>query len=138
MATQSKTSYDQRVFNGDGCAMDPIQAPSESANSSEVRSFIVEVLVRQYDIDEEHAKEIAQHWDVGSGRELRQFPARLFVEIFGLQAGWVLYKEVSARAIEEKVNSMDIFNHKKRAIGREEVDPRRKPESQLRWLFRER
>ncbi|KAF2162745.1 hypothetical protein M409DRAFT_58141 [Zasmidium cellare ATCC 36951] len=96
---------------------DPIPAPSESAHSGEVRSFIVNVLVQQYSIDSEQAQELARLWTVGSGREFRQFPARLFVEIFGLQAGWVLYKEVSARVIEEKVKTMDVFDYRKRAIG---------------------
>lgn len=93
-----------------------VPAPSDSANAAEVRGFIVNVLVKQYGVDKQLAHEIAQLWTVGSGRELQKFPARLFIDIFGEQAGWVLYKEVSIRAIQEKVRTMAVFDYKSRRM----------------------
>lgn len=118
METQSKNlAFEQILDDGVNVnTMGLIPIPLESANSSEIRRFVVNVLEGQYDIDREHAQKIAQLWTVGSGRELRQFPAGLFIQLFGQQAGWVLYKEVSARVIAENVNTMDIFNHKKRGM----------------------
>lgn len=93
-----------------------VPAPSDSANAAEVRGFIVNVLVKQYSVDKQLAHEIAQLWTVGSGQELQKFPARLFIEIFGEQAGWVLYKEVSIRAIQEKVKTMAVFDYRNRRM----------------------
>lgn len=92
-----------------------VPAPADSANAAEVRSFIVNVLVKQYSVDKQLAHAIAQLWSVGSGRELQKFPARLFIQIFGEQAGWVLYKEVSIRAIQEKVKTNPVFDYKSRS-----------------------
>lgn len=118
MESQSKNCPYHQIL-GDGTNVNTIDltpVPLETANLSEVRSFIINVLVGQYDVDREHAQNLAQLWTVGSGRELRQFPARLFVEIFGSEAGWVLYKEVSARVIGETVKTMDVFDYKNRGM----------------------
>ncbi|KAB2099563.1 hypothetical protein AG0111_0g12137 [Alternaria gaisen] len=92
------------------CASDDPPLPSESATSVEVRTFLTDVLCTQYGVESEASRNIASLWTVGSGRELRTYPAVMFFSVFGDQAGWVLYKEVGSRMTQMDIKRNPNFD----------------------------
>jgi hypothetical protein len=64
----------------------------------------------QYGVESEASRNIASLWTVGSGRELRTYPAQMFFSVFGDQAGWVLYKEVGSRTTRMNINRNPNFD----------------------------
>jgi hypothetical protein len=92
------------------CASNDPPLPSESATSVEVRAFLTDVLCTQYGVESEASRNIASLWTVGSGRELRTYPAHMFFSVFGDQAGWVLYKEVGSRTTRMNIKQNPNFD----------------------------
>jgi hypothetical protein len=92
------------------CASNDPPLPSESATSVEVRAFLTDVLCTQYGVESEASRNIATLWTVGSGRELRTYPAHMFFSVFGDQAGWVLYKEVGSRTTRMNIKRNPNFD----------------------------
>ncbi len=70
--------------------------PEPKATPDEVRDFIVGAM-RSRGIGLDHARRVASKWTLGTGRELRQYPASMFRDLFGAEDGWVVYKEVRVR-----------------------------------------
>ncbi|KAF7679783.1 hypothetical protein GT037_001434 [Alternaria burnsii] len=92
------------------CASNDPPLPPESATSVEVRTFLTDVLCTQYGVESEASRNIASLWTVGSGRELRTYPADMFFSVFGDQAGWVLYKEVGSRMTQMDIKRNPNFD----------------------------
>jgi hypothetical protein len=92
------------------CASNDPPLPSESATSVEVRAFLTDVLCTQYGVEYEASRDVASLWTVGSGRELRTYPAHMFFSVFGDQAGWVLYKEVGSRTTRMNIERNPNFD----------------------------
>lgn len=82
--------------------------PPETASAEEVQCFIEQLLLSQYKVDAERAHQLSQCWSIGTGRELRKYPARLFVKIFGDEAGWVLYKEIHSRLFQSQMEETGV------------------------------
>lgn len=68
--------------------------PPNTATPTEVRDFLVGMLVSTSDLSTEHARCIADCWRLGSGRELRTYQAPMYRYIFGGEEGWIVYKVV--------------------------------------------
>lgn len=68
--------------------------PEPKAKPDEVRDYIIAVLIRSRGLGLDHARRVAAKWTIGTGRELRHYPGAMFRDIFGLEDGWVVYKEV--------------------------------------------
>ncbi|TKA34152.1 hypothetical protein B0A50_00132 [Salinomyces thailandicus] len=68
--------------------------PTNAASPNEVRDFIVHVLVSRRQLPVDHARRIATRWTIGSGLEMRSYPASMYLELFGSEDGWILYREI--------------------------------------------
>jgi hypothetical protein len=69
-----------------------LSPPTETATPDDVRAYIISVMLAR-GIGLDHARRVAARWTLGTGRELRQYPATMFKEIFGPEDGWVVFKE---------------------------------------------
>ncbi|KAI7570913.1 hypothetical protein KC343_g1319 [Hortaea werneckii] len=68
--------------------------PASTASPDEVRQFIMHILVSRRQLPTDHARRVAARWTVGSGLELRTYSPSMYLELFGSEDGWILYKEV--------------------------------------------
>ncbi len=68
--------------------------PTRSASAADVRRFITDVLVSDYDTDPEFASETARAWRIGRGAELHDASQEHFEHVFGAEIGSCLYKTV--------------------------------------------
>lgn len=85
--------------------------PAETATAEAVRVWLANLLESKY-IDSTtstayidstvHAREVVSNWKLGTGHELRTFTPQVFREIFGDEAGWILFREVKVRIEAEK------------------------------------
>jgi hypothetical protein len=76
--------------------------PEPDALPSDIRDFLTEVLSVSRGLAREHAGAIADKWKLGTGRELRNYPPKMYLEIFGPEEGWCVYKEVKTRLLSQK------------------------------------
>merc|ERR1711939_56540 len=68
--------------------------PASQASAEEVRHFIIHVLVSRRQLSLDDARRVATRWTVGSGLELRTYSPSMYLEVFGSEHGWILYKEL--------------------------------------------
>ncbi|EME86692.1 uncharacterized protein MYCFIDRAFT_202613 [Pseudocercospora fijiensis CIRAD86] len=78
-----------------------IKLPAEDATADEVRAYLVDILTLSHGLQHAEARQIASAWLAGTGRELRKYPGKMYHEIFGAQAGWMLYKEIKIAVVKE-------------------------------------
>jgi hypothetical protein len=52
---------------------------------------------------EDQARDVASRWKLGTGQELRDYPAIMFLDIFGKEEGFVTYREVK-RVMNKKTD----------------------------------
>ncbi|KAB8346369.1 hypothetical protein FH972_023411 [Carpinus fangiana] len=74
--------------------------PDRDATPQTVRSFLADSLVPRYGLHEAAASAAAK-WVIGSGRELRDYPPCRFVEVFGRDDAWLVYRVVRPRTLDE-------------------------------------
>ncbi|RMZ11739.1 hypothetical protein D0862_02870 [Hortaea werneckii] len=73
---------------------DPNTLPASQASPEDVRQFIISVLVSRRQLPIDYARYVAARWHIGSGLELRTYPASMYSELFGSEDGWIIYKEI--------------------------------------------
>lgn len=71
-----------------------LDIPDRSASAEDVRRFIADVLVSDYDTDRDFAVETARAWRIGHGAELHDARKKYFEGIFGVEVGFCLYRSV--------------------------------------------
>jgi hypothetical protein len=81
--------------------MKRMQLPSPSAKSSQVRSYIVDVLVSKYEADSCFAHQIANRWMLAPGEDLRQRGKYDFDRVFGYDVGGILFRTVREDVLDE-------------------------------------
>lgn len=100
LASPSKTSlaeepllptYEQ-LQSTDPAATEPL--PETTATADQIRDFLVHLLTSKRGLALDHARRIASKWTIGNGKELRSYPPSMYLDIFGREDGWVVYKEV--------------------------------------------
>lgn len=74
--------------------MPSLPAPSPSSTPTEVRTYFTTLLTTLHGVPEPEAQAIAAKWRLGRGTELRSYDLTTFREIFGVEAGTVLYGHV--------------------------------------------
>lgn len=79
-----------------------LSVPAERATPDEVREFLVQLLVKNRGLHQDHARRVASKWTLGTGRELISYPPLLYAEIFGLEDAWMVYKEAKVFIRTEK------------------------------------
>lgn len=93
LEAQPKDEEHLPVYYSSGQA-DSNTLPASQAFAEEIRQFIIHVLVSRRQLPIYHARRVAARWNVGSGLELRTYPASMYSELFGSEDGWILYKEI--------------------------------------------
>lgn len=96
-----------------------LNPPLPTASPSEVRAFITELLILTRNLPAQHAKEIADKWHLGTGRELTTYPPSVYADIFGSEDAWMVYKESQLfirRARQEKNRRQDVLRKCRFAI----------------------
>jgi hypothetical protein len=68
--------------------------PSRDATSAEVREYLTSVLKTKHGLPDDEAQRVADRWTVGRGHELRSYTAQIYLDIFGRDVGWVLYRDI--------------------------------------------
>ena len=98
-----------------------LNPPLPTASPSEVRAFITELLILTRNLPAQHAKEIADKWHLGTGRELTTYPPSVYADIFGSEDAWMVYKESQLfirRNKEEKNRRQDELRKCRFAISK--------------------
>jgi hypothetical protein len=67
-----------------------------------VRHFLVRLLTSQRGIPQDQVRAVVGKWTVGIGQELRIYSAAMYLELFGLEDGWVIYHQVKLYVHREK------------------------------------
>lgn len=89
--------------------MDP---PFPKAGPRQVRSYLADLLVRKHDVSSESAQSIADRWQLGLGRDLRQASREEFIEVFGRPVGPYLFHSVEDDLYAEwRASSSGIINY---------------------------
>jgi hypothetical protein len=68
--------------------------PSINATPDEVRDFITRLLINRRGLPQDHVRRAVAKWTVGSGRELRSYTPSMYLDLFGREDGWIIYREV--------------------------------------------
>ncbi|GAB7325807.1 hypothetical protein MBLNU13_g09892t1 [Cladosporium sp. NU13] len=68
--------------------------PEKTATADQIRDFLVHLLTSKRGLALDHARRVASKWTIGNGKELRSYPPSMYLDIFGREDGWVVYKEV--------------------------------------------
>lgn len=76
--------------------------PKLDADPAAVRDFLASLLVTKRGLDEDEASRVVAGWKVGSGLELRQYGAIMYLHLFGREYGWILYREVKVSVRKER------------------------------------
>lgn len=84
--------------------------PAPRATPDEVRDFLVRLLINTRGLHVDQARRIASRWKNGTGRELKSYPPLMYSDIFGLEDGWIVYKEAKL-CILKFDNEKSFYNH---------------------------
>jgi hypothetical protein len=76
--------------------------PEETANSEQIRDFLEQLLTTKRGISVDHARRIASKWTISNGKELRNYPPTMYMEIFGREDGYIVYREVKTLVYQQK------------------------------------
>jgi hypothetical protein len=68
--------------------------PSKKATPDEVRDFITRLLINQRGLPQDYVRRAAAKWTIGSGQELRSYSPSMYLDIFGREDGWIIFREV--------------------------------------------
>jgi transglutaminase-like putative cysteine protease len=68
--------------------------PPPNATSNEVREFLISELTTKHDLPSDQVQSLVRRWTVGRGHELRSYPAAAYLDLFGRDVGWVLYRDI--------------------------------------------
>ena len=102
MSTNSFQDHGDREEKAPLYALSQPIIPEPDALPTDIREFLTEVLSVSRGLSREHASTIADKWRLGTGRELRDYPPKMYLEIFGPEEGWCVYREVKTRLLSQK------------------------------------
>lgn len=71
-----------------------IQIPNRSASPEEVRIYITQALISKHNASHEFAEETARLWRLGRGSELHDAELGYFQQLFGVEAGLLIFRSV--------------------------------------------
>ena len=102
MSTNSFEDHGDREEKAPIYALSQPIIPEPDALPNDIREFLTEILSVSRGLSREHASTIADKWRLGTGRELRDYPPKMYLEIFGPEEGWCVYREVKSRLLSMK------------------------------------
>jgi hypothetical protein len=79
-----------------------LHLPPSSATPTEIQHFLTHLLLTRHNLPQNQADQIASRWTLGSGRELYTYSPAVYINVFGPEEGWVIYKEVQILLWEEE------------------------------------
>jgi hypothetical protein len=85
--------------------------PSVKATPEEVRDFITRLLINRRGLPQDHVRRAVAKWTVGSGRELSSYTPSMYLDIFGREDGWIIYREVKLCIYCEQNKSSGRFDN---------------------------
>lgn len=68
--------------------------PPPNATSTEIREYLASVLKTKHGLSHDQVQRLVARWTVGRGYELRSYTAQMYLDIFGRDVGWVLYRDI--------------------------------------------
>lgn len=77
------------------------KVPPPDATPSEVRAYLVHVLIHDHEATPESAREMADHWKFGRGSDLRHFKDYQSHRIFKGDVGTYLHRSIQRDLWEE-------------------------------------
>lgn len=80
----------------------PSTVPGLDAKPAEIRENLAGLLVTKRGLKADEANRVIAPWTIGSGMELRQYGAVMYLDLFGCEYGWILYREVKIGVKKEK------------------------------------
>jgi hypothetical protein len=102
MSTNPLQSYDDVKEQAPLYAPPPQPTlPGPEAHPADIREFLTNALSASRGLSVDDASAIASKWRLGTGRELRSYPPKMYLEIFGPEDGWCVYKEVKTRLLKQ-------------------------------------
>ena len=105
---------DTRGFRKNGTSDEDSSAdedalPSTRATPDQVRSFLTHILVNKRDLPLDHVRHTVARWRVGTGLELRNYSPAMYLDIFGREDGWVIYREVRLLMLDKERNFVQKY-----------------------------
>lgn len=76
--------------------------PGVRATPDEVRHYLVHLLTSKRDLPLDHVRRVVARWRIGTGIELRSYSPAMYLDIFGREDGWVIYREVRLAVLEQR------------------------------------
>jgi len=72
----------------------PNDIPPSTATPDEVRAYLASLLRKNHNLPDDQVRRVVAKWTLGTGRELRLYTAQMYLNIFGSEYGWMLYRDV--------------------------------------------
>lgn len=76
--------------------------PELTAKPAEIREYLARLLADKRGLPEDEASRVVAGCKIGSGLELRQYGAAMYLDVFGREYGWILFREVKISVRREK------------------------------------
>lgn len=80
--------------------------PPATSAAAVVQVFFARILVDEYEVSEERARQIGSRWELGRGREVTSFSKTSYIGIFGHEAGEILFTSMQRRLVYNQVPDM--------------------------------
>merc|ERR1712093_18196 len=84
-----------------GHATSPISVPLQSARPSEVQTYFTSLLSTLHSVPASEAREIASKWKLGRGQEMSSFDVETYRQIFGWEAGTILFGHANGAKVKK-------------------------------------
>ena len=95
--SEKSTFFTKFTKKGKKSKTPKIPVPTRKATPEEIRTFLAALLTAQnsqFADDTTKCDEIVSDWNIGGGVEVRQYGPAMYLEMFGREYGWILYREV--------------------------------------------
>jgi hypothetical protein len=79
--------------------------PPLTATPAEVRDYLASLLRKRHSLSDDQVRRVVARWTLASGRELRIYTAQMYLDIFGSECGWTLYRDVKLELYRTTPNS---------------------------------
>lgn len=76
--------------------------PGLEAKPAEIRESLARLLINKRGFKADEANRVVSPWRIGSGLEMRQYGTVMYLDLFGREYGWILYREVKMAVRKEK------------------------------------
>ena len=95
-----------------GHATSPISVPLQSARPSEVQTYFTSLLSTLHSVPASEAREIASKWKLGRGQEMSSFDVETYRQIFGWEAGTILFGHANGAKVKKGSGGKVQLNEK--------------------------